>query len=69
MIYLGSSSPSLGSDLPLYSEVGWVHDGLGGNEPMVYMRQSPGWSCSGALWTEAMSWSRRSLGGRSAALF
>jgi hypothetical protein len=30
MIYLGSSSPSLGSDLPLYSEVGWVHDGLGG---------------------------------------
>jgi hypothetical protein len=56
MIYLGSSSPSLGSDLPLYSEVGWVHGGLG-DEPMVYMCWSLGRSCSGAVWTKAMSWS------------
>jgi hypothetical protein len=30
MICLGSSSPSRGSDLPLYPEVGWVHGSLGG---------------------------------------
>jgi hypothetical protein len=29
MICLGSSSPSLGSNPPLYPEVGWVHGSLG----------------------------------------
>ena len=33
-------SPNLGSDLSLYSEVGWVQGGLG-VKSMVYMRQSP----------------------------
>ena len=39
-----------------------------GDEPMVYMCQSLGGSCSGALWTVAMSWSRRSSGRRLTAL-
>jgi hypothetical protein len=29
MVVCGSSSPSIGSSLPLYSKVGRVHDGLG----------------------------------------
>jgi hypothetical protein len=46
-IILDSSSPSLGSDLPLYIKVGRVHGGLG-TLAMVYVRQSPRGSCSGA---------------------
>jgi hypothetical protein len=33
-----------------------------GDEPMVYMRRSLGGSCSGTLWTMAVSWSQKSLG-------
>jgi hypothetical protein len=29
MVVCGSSSPTIGSALPLYSEVGQAHDGLG----------------------------------------
>ena len=68
MICLGSSSPSKIQLYPLYTKIGWVH-GVLGDEPMVYMRQSPGGSCNGALWTVAMSWSQRSLERRPAALF
>jgi hypothetical protein len=68
MFYLGLSSPSKVWPYPLYIEIGQVHGGLG-DVSMVYMRQSPGGSCSGALWTVAVSWSRRSLGRHPAALF
>jgi hypothetical protein len=40
-----------------------------GNESMVYMRQSLGGPYSDAVWIVAVSWSQRSLGRRSAALF
>jgi hypothetical protein len=47
----------LGSDLPFIyrgrSGTWW----FGGVVPMVYMHQSPGGSCSGAVWTVAMLWS------------
>ena len=40
-----------------------------GEVSTVYMRWSLGGSCSGALWTMAVSWSRRSLGRHPATLF
>jgi hypothetical protein len=40
-----------------------------GDESMVYIRWSLEGSCSGALWTMAVSWSQKSLGRRPAALF
>ena len=68
MIYLESSSPSKGSNLPLYTQVGRVHGGLGG---LVYglcaleSRRVLQW-CG---WTLALSWSWRSPGCRLVVLF
>jgi hypothetical protein len=47
--------PLLRSDLPLYIEVGWVHGGLGELCLWSTWGQSLGGSCSGAMWTVAMS--------------
>jgi hypothetical protein len=60
--------PSLGSDLSFIyrdrSGTWW----FGGNEPMVYMYQSPGGSYSSALWTVVMSSTQRSSRHHPAAL-
>ena len=61
--------PLVGSDLSLIfrdRSGTWQFMGV---EPMVYMRRSPGGSCSSALWIMVMSWSRTSPGRRSTALF
>jgi hypothetical protein len=68
MIYLGLSSPSKVGPYPLYTEIGWVHGGLG-DVSTVYMHQSPRRSYSSALCTMVVSWSQRILGHHLATLF
>jgi len=68
MICLGSPSPFLSDLIPYITRyVGYMV--VWGDESMVYMRWSLGGSCSGALWTMAVLWSRRSLRCCPAALF
>ena len=68
MICLGSSSPSRSNLIPYITRyVGYMAVWV--DESTVYMCQSPGGSCSGALWTMVVSRSQRSLGHLSAALF
>jgi hypothetical protein len=62
MICLGSSFPLLGSNFPLISQGRSGTWRFGRVEPMVYMHWSPGGSCSGAVWTVAMSWTEEALG-------
>jgi hypothetical protein len=68
MIYLLIIPPPKVPPYPLYNEIGQVHGGLE-SESTVYMRRSLGGHCRDALWTLAVSWSRRSLGHRPATLF
>jgi hypothetical protein len=63
VIYSESSQfcppPSIGSDLPIYIELGQVHGGFGS---LVYgLCASESWrALQRCLWTLALSWSRRS---------